>query len=118
MVMAIALVAIMIARNPEAKVLGMVSYAWAGFGAAFGPVVILSLFWSRMTRNGALVGMLVGAITVVVWKQNSWFGLYEIVPGFILAWLAAVVVSRLGQPSATMLQNHKAVEAELRTALA
>ena len=113
MVMAVALLAIMIAQNPEAKVLGMVSYAWAGFGAAFGPVIILSLFWSRMTRNGALAGILVGAVTVVVWKQNGWLGLYEIVPGFILATLAAVIVSRLGQPSASMLKNHQTVEAEM-----
>ncbi|MEO7160921.1 MAG: sodium:proline symporter, partial [Polaromonas sp.] len=87
-------------------------------GAAFGPVIILSLFWSRMTRNGALAGILVGAATVLIWKQNGWFGLYEIVPGFILAWLATLIVSRLGQPSATMLQNHQVVETELRKALA
>ena len=115
MVMMIALVAIAIGSNPQSKVLGMVSYAWAGFGAAFGPVVILSLFWSRMTRNGALAGILVGAVTVVVWKNYVGLGLYEIVPGFILAWLATVVVSRLGQPSATMLQKHESVQTELRT---
>ena len=115
MVMMIALVAIAIASNPESKVLGMVSYAWAGFGAAFGPVVILSLFWSRMTRNGALAGILVGAATVVVWKNYVGLGLYEIVPGFVLATLAAAVVSRLGQPSSTMLQKHSAVEAEMAT---
>jgi len=118
MVMAVALLAILIAHNPEAKVLGMVSYAWAGFGAAFGPVIILSLFWSRMTRNGALAGMVVGTVTVVLWKQGGWFGLYEIVPGFIGAWLAAVIVSRLGQPSAAMLQKHQAVETELAKAFA
>lgn len=113
MVMAIALVAISIAGNPESKVLGMVSYAWAGFGAAFGPVIILSLFWSHMTRNGALAGILVGAVTVLVWKQFGWLGLYEIVPGFLFAWLATVVVSRLGQPSLSMLEKHHAVELEL-----
>lgn len=113
MVMMIALVAIGIASNPDSKVLGMVSYAWAGFGAAFGPVVILSLFWSRMTRNGALAGILVGAVTVVVWKNYVGLGLYEIVPGFALATLAAVVVSRMGQPSSSMLQKHKAVAAEM-----
>jgi sodium/proline symporter len=106
-------VAIVIANDPESKVLGMVSYAWAGFGAAFGPVVILSLFWSHMTRNGALAGILVGAVTVLVWKQFGWLGLYEIVPGFLFAWLATVVVSRMGQPSQTMLSKHKAVEMEL-----
>src|SRR3546814_1335046 len=71
MVLLIALIAIGIASNPDSKVLGLVSYAWAGFGAAFGPVVLISLLWKRMTRNGALVGMLVGAVTVVVWKERS-----------------------------------------------
>jgi sodium/proline symporter len=64
-------------------VLGLVSYAWAGFGAAFGPVVLFSVMWSRMTRNGALAGMVIGALTVIVWKQFGWLGLYEIIPGFI-----------------------------------
>jgi sodium/proline symporter len=115
MVMAIALVAIGIASDPEAKILGMVSYAWAGFGAAFGPAIILSLFWSKMTRNGALAGILVGALTVLVWKQFGWLGLYEIIPGFIFAWLATMIISRMGQPSPTMLEKHKAVELELST---
>src|SRR3546814_488460 len=64
----IALVALWLARDPESKVLGLVSYAWAGFGAAFGPVVILSLFWQRMTRNGALAGIVVGAGPVIAGK--------------------------------------------------
>ena len=115
MVMAIALVAIGIASDPEAKILSMVSYAWAGFGAAFGPAIILSLFWSKMTRNGALAGILVGAVTVLVWKQFGWLGLYEIIPGFIFAWLATVIVSRMGKPSPTMVEKHKAVELELST---
>lgn len=68
MVLAVALVAIAIAWDPESRVLGLVSYAWAGFGAAFGPVVLLSLFWRRMTRNGALAGVVVGALVVVLWK--------------------------------------------------
>ena len=67
MVLVVALVAIAIASNPESKVLGMVSYAWAGFGAAFGPVIILSLWWERMTRAGALAGIVTGAVTVLVW---------------------------------------------------
>ncbi len=91
----------------------MVSYAWAGFGAAFGPVIILSLFWSRMTRGGALAGIITGAVTVLVWKQFGWLGLYEIIPGFILAWLATVVVSRMGPaPSQSILKAHAAVESE------
>jgi sodium/proline symporter len=81
MVFAIAVIAILIAQDPKAKVLGMVSNAWAGFGAAFGPLVLLSLLWARMTRNGALAGMVVGAVTVLVWQHYQWFKLYEIVPG-------------------------------------
>src|SRR3546814_18797363 len=59
MVLAVALLAIWIARDPESRVLGLVSYAWAGFGAAFGPLVLVSLFWKRMNRKGPLAGMLV-----------------------------------------------------------
>ena len=105
----IALIAIGLASNPESKVLGMVSYAWAGFGAAFGPVIILSVFWKGMTRNGALAGIIVGAVTVLVWKQFGWLGLYEIVPGFILCALTIFIVSRLGTPSQTMLAAHDEV---------
>lgn len=115
MVLLIAVIAIAIASNPENRVLGLVSYAWAGFGAAFGPVVLFSLLWKGMTRNGALAGMIVGAVTVVVWKQLGWLGLYEIVPGFILASLAIVVFSRLGSaPSASMKQRFEVAEQEYR----
>ncbi len=107
MVLLVALIAIVLAANPESRVLGMVSYAWAGFGAAFGPVIILSLFWERMTRGGALAGIIVGAVTVLVWKQFGWLGLYEIVPGFVFAWIAVVLVSRLqAEPSTSMRQAH------------
>ncbi|NBD01286.1 sodium/proline symporter PutP [Atlantibacter hermannii] len=106
MVLVVALVAIALAANPENRVLGLVSYAWAGFGAAFGPVVLLSVLWSRMTRNGALVGMIIGAVTVIVWKQFAWFNLYEIIPGFIFATLGIVVVSLMGKaPSKTMIER-------------
>lgn len=95
MVLAISLVAVWLARDPNSLVLSLVSYAWAGFGAAFGPLIILSLWWRRMTRNGAIAGMIVGAATVLIWHQGAWFNLYEIVPGFLLATLAIVVVSLL-----------------------
>lgn len=98
MVLIIAGIAIWIARDPDSKVLQIVSYAWAGFGAAFGPLILLSLLWPRLTRNGALAGMMVGSVTVLVWKQFAWFQLYEIVPGFIFATLAAVIVSLFSRP--------------------
>ncbi|MGL5504661.1 MAG: sodium:solute symporter family transporter, partial [Aeromonas veronii] len=116
MVLLIAVIAIAVAMNPENRVLGLVSYAWAGFGAAFGPVVLLSVLWPRMTRNGALAGMLVGAITVIVWKQFGWLGLYEIIPGFLFALLAIVVGSLLGEaPSKAMLERFRDAEEEYNT---
>ncbi|MAL04159.1 MAG: sodium/proline symporter PutP, partial [Arenimonas sp.] len=94
-VLAVAVLAIWLAADPDSRVLGLVSYAWAGFGAAFGPVVVLSLFWKGTTRNGALAGMIVGALVVIGWKQLD-TGLYEMVPGVALATLAIVLVSRFG----------------------
>ncbi|WJN57841.1 sodium/proline symporter [Pseudomonas sp. SO81] len=117
MVLLIALISIWLASNPENRVLGLVAYAWAGFGAAFGPVVILSLVWKGMTRNGALAGMIVGAVTVVVWKNWIGMGLYEIVPGFILGTVAILVFSRIGSgPSATMLKRFDEAEQEYQAA--
>lgn len=116
-VLLVSLVAIGLASNPDSKVLGLVSYAWAGFGAAFGPVVLFSLGWKRMTRNGALAGMLVGAFTVIIWKQLAWFGLYELVPGFILASIAIYAVSLWDKaPSAAMQKTFDAVQEEIKQA--
>jgi sodium/proline symporter len=78
-------------------VLDLVSYAWAGFGAAFGPVIVFSLFWRKMTAASAIAGMIVGAVTVVVWSnlKGGLFDLYEIVPGFALASLVIVIITLL-----------------------
>ncbi|MNZ59719.1 Sodium/proline symporter [compost metagenome] len=118
MVLLVAVIAIAIASNPDSKVLGLVSYAWAGFGAAFGPVVIFSLLWKGMTRNGALAGMLLGAVTVILWKNFfGWTGLYEIIPGFILCTLGILIFSRIGNaPSLAMLKRFDEAEKEYRDA--
>jgi sodium/proline symporter len=114
-VLAIALISGIIALNPESSVLGLVSYAWAGFGAAFGPVVLLSLFWQQYSRNGAIATILVGALTVVLWKQASGglFELYEILPGFIFATIAGVVTSQLSRPSGRVTAQFKQFSAKL-----
>ncbi|WP_143890608.1 sodium/proline symporter PutP [Tepidimonas alkaliphilus] len=118
-VLGVTLVAIALAADPNSRVLGMVSYAWAGFGAAFGPVVLLSLRWRRMTARGALAGMVAGAVTVVVWKQGGWWGLYEIVPGFALATLAILIVSWLDrQPEPGVLAAFDEVQRQLRATAA
>ena len=118
-VLLVSMVAIWIARDPDSRVLGLVSYAWAGFGSAFGPVLLLSLFWQRMTRNGAVAGMVAGAVMVIFWKEimvNRFdAGLYEMIPGFIAGTVAAIAVSLLGPaPGAEVQARHMQVRASLR----
>ncbi|WP_020681973.1 sodium/proline symporter PutP [Marinobacterium rhizophilum] len=115
-VIALSIVALMLAMNPDSTVLGLVSYAWAGFGAAFGPTLILALYWKRMNRAGALAGILVGGITVVIWKQMSGgiYDLYEIVPGIIFATLAIIIASLVtSAPSASVQTRFDAYSSKL-----
>ena len=115
MVLLVSVVAVWLARDPNSLVLSLVSYAWAGFGAAFGPVIIMSLWWRRMTRNGALAGMITGAVTVLVWNHYAWLGLYEILPGFVFALIAIVVVSLLDKaPSKSIAKTFDEVQAAVR----
>ncbi|MET3600140.1 sodium/proline symporter PutP [Martelella mangrovi] len=99
-VLVVAIVAGIIGWNPDSKVLGLVSNAWAGFGAAFGPLIILSLTWRGMSGAGAVAGLIAGAVTVIVWIALGWNqsfmggpGVYEIIPGFIIAFIAIWAVS-------------------------
>ena len=96
-VIVIALIALAIASDRDSRVLNLVSYAWAGFGAAFGPVILFSLFWRNMTALSAVIGMIVGAMTVLIWSalDGGIFELYELAPGFIFASLAIVLVGKL-----------------------
>jgi sodium/proline symporter len=105
MVLLVAGIAIAIAANPASRVLGLVGYAWAGFGSAFGPVILLSLTWPRTTRRGALAGMIAGAATVILWRNGGWWGLYEMVPGFAAGCLATIGVSLLDRPPAASITN-------------
>ena len=95
-VLIIAVIAVLIASNPNSgTIMGLVENAWGVFGAAFGPTILLSLFWKRFTFEGAVAGILAGAIVDIAWLVfMSSFGLYEIIPGFIIGGLAAVVVSK------------------------
>ncbi len=100
-VVSLAGLAFLMALDPNTSVLDLVGYAWAGFGAAFGPVLLFSLYWPRMTYRGALAGILSGGLTVVLWKQlaGGIFDLYEIIPGFLIAMLAILVVSEFDRES-------------------
>lgn len=107
-VLAVAALAFVLGLDPDSRVLALVAWAWAGFGATFGPTILLSLYWQAMTRGGALAGMVVGGVTVIVWpllrERGGIFELYELVPGFVLSLIAIVAVSRLapGRSSAPL----------------
>ena len=119
---AVAIVAIVMAMNEQSDffnvVMKMVSFAWGGFGAAFGPLILLALFWKRTNLAGAVAGMVVGAATCFVWKfvladyaaEYPIFGLYELAPGFVLSFIVTVVVSLVTKkPSQEMLDEFDAV---------
>jgi sodium/proline symporter len=128
-IIVIAIVAALIALDPESSIMNLVSFAWGGFGAAFGPLMILSLFWKRTNGKGAVAGILTGFLTVVLW--NTFFrsgiitkqfimdtpvtGLYELLPGFVFAFIAIVVVSLLtGKPDDESDATFDAVDEECR----
>lgn len=94
-VMVVAVVAALMATDRSSTILDLVGFAWAGFGAAFGPIVLLSLYWRKLTGVGATAAMATGAIVVYLWPQTTWSQVYEIIPGFIAATVVAVVVSLL-----------------------
>ncbi len=89
-------IAIFLARLPS-SIFDKVLFAWGGLGAALGPSLVLSLWWNKTTRNGVLVGMILGFITVVVWDNFfKWTGLYSLIPGFFLSWAAVYLISLRG----------------------
>ncbi|MDM5214461.1 sodium/proline symporter PutP [Peribacillus sp. RS7] len=105
-VLAISAIALILAFNPSGTILKLVGYAWAGFGAAFGPVILLSLYWKRMTKWGALAGMIVGTSTVIVWEMIEELAeVYEIIPGFIAGTIAVVVFSLLSAKPSKVIEE-------------
>lgn len=98
-VVIVAIIAFILAIDPNSSVMGLVSYAWAGLGSAFGPTIILSLFWKRMTMSGAVAGMISGGVMVVLWT-NLWeasTGIYSLLPAFIVAFVMIIIVSLLSK---------------------
>lgn len=125
-VLAVSVIAMVLALDRSASILSLVSNAWAGFGAAFGPVILLGLFWRRFNRQGALAGMITGAIAVLVWiyapveiaGKSLPQHLYEIVPGFLLASIAAVVVTLLtAAPGQAITGRHDTLSALMKGAV-
>ena len=97
-VIGIALVAVVLAWNPDSSVFTIVSFAWAGFGASFGPVMLFALFWKRSNLPGAIAGMVAGGVMVFVWKygikpMGGIWGIYDLLPAFLVACAAIIIVS-------------------------
>lgn len=116
----IAVLGVVIAWNPESSVFQIVSFAWAGFGATFGPIMLAALFWKRSNKWGALAGMLAGGITVFVWKfcirplGGAW-NIYELLPAFIVAVIAIVAVSLLTpKPEQEIIDEFESVRQEMK----
>lgn len=115
----IALISVIIAWNPDSSVFEIVSFAWAGFGATFGPVMLTALFWKRSNKWGALAGMVTGGIMVFAWKfgiskLGGAFAIYELLPAFIAASIAIVVVSLVtAPPSKEITEEYEAVAKEI-----
>nr|WP_295611285.1 sodium/proline symporter PutP [uncultured Terrisporobacter sp.] len=115
-VIVVAIIAAIIATNPNNTVLDLVENAWAGFGATFGPIVLFSLFWKRTTKKGAIAGMITGGVSVIIWRKlgvalGGIFSLYEIVPGFLLSALVIYIVSKMDkEPSQDMIDEFEKVQ--------
>ena len=114
--LAISIVAIIIALDEDSVIFQIVSFAWAGFGATFGPLMIFSLFWKRVNRAGAIAGMVSGAAMVFLWKLvisklGGVFAIYELLPAFIFSSICIVVVSLLTKaPSKEIIEDFEAVK--------
>ena len=114
--LAISILGIIIALDENSVIFDVVSFAWAGFGATFGPILLFSLFWKRTTRTGAIAGMLVGGSMVFIWNYlikpiGGVFGIYELFPAFVISCIAIVIVSLLsGKPDQAILDDFEAAK--------
>jgi sodium/proline symporter len=111
----IAVIAVLLAWNPDSSVFNIVSFAWAGFGGAFGPLMLFSLFWKRTNFHGALAGMISGGVVIFVWKYivrplgGAW-NIYELLPAFLISSIMIVVVSLLTKaPSEEIVKEFEEV---------
>ena len=121
-VIVISIVAIFLAANPNSSVFGIVSFAWAGFGAAFGPVILCALFWKRTNMQGAIAGMISGGVTIFIWKfvvrklcAGTILDIYELLPAFIVGLIVIVVVSLLTPaPAGELVETFDEVKADCK----
>ena len=115
-VVIISVISIILASNPDSSVFEIASFAWAGFGATFGPVVLCALFWKKANKYGITAGMISGGIMIFVWKYGisklgGIFSIYELLPAFIVALLVIVIVSyATGGPSKEVIEKFEEVK--------
>ena len=115
-ILVISVIAIFLAKDPESSVFSIVSFAWAGFGGAFGAVMLCALFWKRSNRQGALAGMIAGGVTVFLWKYlvrplGGVWNIYELLPAFLVSLAAVVIVSLLtGKPEEEIEKEFEAAK--------
>ena len=110
MLMAITVIGTVIAWNENSVIFEIVSFAWSGFGATFGPIILFSLFWKRTNRAGAIAGMVSGGVMVFVWKLllkplGGVFGIYELLPAFLISCIFIIAVSLLTEKPSEELQE-------------
>ena len=114
-VLAISVIATVLAWDQNSSVFKIVSFAWAGFGASFGPAVLLALFWKRSNRQGRLAGMLTGGVTVFIWKflvrpMGGAFDIYELLPAFLLSLVINVIISLVSpKPSEEIIKEFESL---------
>lgn len=117
-VLVVAIIAILLSLNPQDTILDLVGHAWAGFGSAFGPLILLSLMWRRTTRNGAIAGMVVGGLTVLLWVYipHAYQEWYSMIPGFALSFISIVLVSLMDKnPDDQVTKAFDEVSAEIKS---
>ncbi|MBQ2643239.1 MAG: sodium/proline symporter [Eubacterium sp.] len=120
-VICISIIAMIIAMDPESNVFQIVSFAWAGFGATFGPVMLVSLFWKRANKYGVITGMIAGAVTIFVWKFvvrpiGGAFDIYELLPAFIVALVVIIIVSLITKkPDDEIVEEFESVKSKLHS---
>ena len=105
-----AVIGVVIALDQESTIFNIVSYAWSGFGATFGPLILFSLFWKRTTLKAAVAGMVSGGVVSLVWslyisKLGGWFGVYSLLPAFAVSSLMIFVVSKLDKEPSEEIQK-------------
>ena len=115
-VLVVSLIALLLSLNPESNILSIVAYAWGGFGAAFGPLILFACYSRTTTWQAALAGMVCGTVVLAIWKHAGWSEyMYEIVPGMIANIVTLLIVNRFTEPSPPVMKQFDQVRQSIKT---